>query len=179
MLRRPVAPIAPSGMRGPCRIWLRFSSVRCGPSTRPRKTEFAEPHATRRSPSATSATLSTPTRMTAHPAPQAAVSCLPRADGSARHSHAGFTITASVNGPLEAQRRDEHPYEAHVDVIVRPAAGVGGSLFRAAASSWTDSAHSSCRHEGTTSRVRLGVFTVRHHSRAELPPKPDSDCPTN
>jgi exosome complex component RRP46 len=60
-------------------------------------------------------------------APEAALSVLPKADGSATYSYAGYTITASVNGPIEAQRRDEHPYEAHVDVIVRPAAGVGGA----------------------------------------------------
>lgn len=64
--------------------------------------------------------------MTATTAPEAALGVLPRADGSAKYSHAGYTVTASVNGPIEAQRRDEHAYEAHVDVIVRPAAGVGG-----------------------------------------------------
>jgi exosome complex component RRP46 len=64
--------------------------------------------------------------MTATSAPEAALGVLPRADGSAKYSHAGYTVTASVNGPIEAQRRDEHAYEAHIDVIVRPAAGVGG-----------------------------------------------------
>lgn len=59
-------------------------------------------------------------------APEASLNALPRADGSAKYSYAGYTVTASVNGPIEAQRRDEHAYEAHVDVIVRPAAGVGG-----------------------------------------------------
>ncbi|KAK0618475.1 hypothetical protein B0T17DRAFT_592246 [Bombardia bombarda] len=68
--------------------------------------------------------------MTVSAAPEAALSVLPRADGSAKYSHAGYTITASVNGPIEAQRRDEHPYEAHVDVVVRPAAGVGGTRER-------------------------------------------------
>ncbi|KAL2261592.1 hypothetical protein VTK26DRAFT_3832 [Humicola hyalothermophila] len=68
--------------------------------------------------------------MTATTAPEAALGVLPRADGSARYSHAGYTVTASVNGPIEAQRRDEHAYEAHVDVIVRPAAGVGGTRER-------------------------------------------------
>ena len=61
--------------------------------------------------------------------PEAALSHLPKADGSATYSYAGYTITASVNGPIEAQRRDEHPYEAHVDIIVRPASGVGGESF--------------------------------------------------
>ena len=58
--------------------------------------------------------------------PEAVLSVLSRADGSAKYSHAGYTIIGSVNGPIEAQRRDEHAYEANVDVIVRPAAGVGG-----------------------------------------------------
>lgn len=68
--------------------------------------------------------------MTATTAPEAALGVLPRVDGSARYSHAGYTVTASVNGPIEAQRRDEHAFEAHVDVIVRPAAGVGGEGLR-------------------------------------------------
>jgi exosome complex component RRP46 len=58
--------------------------------------------------------------------PTAELSHLPRADGSATFSHAGYTVVAVVNGPVEAQRRDEHAFEALVDVIVRPAAGVGG-----------------------------------------------------
>ncbi|UKZ53700.1 hypothetical protein TrVGV298_007497 [Trichoderma virens] len=37
---------------------------------------------------------------------------------------------AAVNGPVEAQRRDENPFEALVDVNVRPAAGVGGTAER-------------------------------------------------
>ncbi|KAK4156873.1 exosome complex component RRP46 [Chaetomidium leptoderma] len=68
--------------------------------------------------------------MTATTAPEAALGVLPRADGSAKYSHAGYTVTASVSGPIEAQRRDEHAYEAHVDVVVRPAAGVGGTRER-------------------------------------------------
>ncbi|KAK4231747.1 exosome complex component RRP46 [Podospora fimiseda] len=68
--------------------------------------------------------------MTATSEPEAALGVLPRADGSAKYSHAGYTVTAAVNGPIEAQRKDENPYEAHVDVIVRPAAGVGGTRER-------------------------------------------------
>ena len=71
------------------------------------------------------------TTTTATTAPKAALGVLPRSDGSAKYSHAGYTLTASVNGPIEAQRRDEHAYEAHVEVIVRPAAGVGGESYRA------------------------------------------------
>jgi len=59
--------------------------------------------------------------------PEASVSHLPRADGSATFSYAGFAVVAAVNGPIEAQRRDENPFEAVVDVIVRPAAGTGGA----------------------------------------------------
>lgn len=62
--------------------------------------------------------------------PVAHLSTLPRADGSATYSHAGYTITATANGPLEVQRRDEDPDEASVDVVVRPAAGVGGPSER-------------------------------------------------
>lgn len=66
------------------------------------------------------------------PSAQAAaeLSQLPKADGSASFSYSGYTVTAAVNGPLEAQRRDENAFEALVDVIVRPAAGVGGTSFR-------------------------------------------------
>ncbi|KAK4097533.1 hypothetical protein N658DRAFT_489134 [Parathielavia hyrcaniae] len=68
--------------------------------------------------------------MTATTTPEATFGVLPRADGSARYSHAGYTVTGSVNGPIEAQRREEHAYEAHVDVVVRPAAGHGGTRER-------------------------------------------------
>ncbi|KAH6608763.1 hypothetical protein Trco_002109 [Trichoderma cornu-damae] len=62
--------------------------------------------------------------------PTAELSHLPKADGSANFSFGGYAITAAVNGPLEAQRRDENPFEALVDVNVRPAAGVGGTAER-------------------------------------------------
>lgn len=60
--------------------------------------------------------------------PAATLSPLPYADGSATFSQCGYTIIGVVNGPLEVQRRDELPEEAALDVIVRPAAGVGGML---------------------------------------------------
>lgn len=56
----------------------------------------------------------------------AELSHLPKTDGSANFAYGGYTVTAAVNGPVEAQRRDENPFEALVDVNVRPAAGVGG-----------------------------------------------------
>ncbi|KAK6843551.1 exosome non-catalytic core subunit RRP46 [Apiospora arundinis] len=62
--------------------------------------------------------------------PEALLSHLHSADGSATFSYAGYTIVGAVNGPIEAQRRDELPEEALVDVVVRPAAGVGGTRER-------------------------------------------------
>ena len=56
----------------------------------------------------------------------ATLSPLYRADGSATYTNNGFSVIASVNGPIEVQRRDELPEEAAIDVAVRPAAGVGG-----------------------------------------------------
>lgn len=64
--------------------------------------------------------------------PTAELSHLPKTDGSANFAYGGYTITAAVNGPVEAQRRDENPFEALVDVNVRPAAGVGGKQIIAA-----------------------------------------------
>ncbi|MCJ1287395.1 exosome non-catalytic core subunit rrp46 [Xylographa opegraphella] len=54
------------------------------------------------------------------------LSPLQRADGSASYSWNGYSVLAAVNGPVDVQRRDELPEEAAVDVIVRPAAGIGG-----------------------------------------------------
>jgi len=56
----------------------------------------------------------------------ATLSPLHRADGSATYTNNGFSVIASVNGPIEVQRRDELPEEAAIDVAVRPAAGLGG-----------------------------------------------------
>jgi ribonuclease PH len=58
--------------------------------------------------------------------PAAELANLPKADGSATYSYQGYTVTSAVNGPIEASRREESAYEAQVDVIVRPSAGVGG-----------------------------------------------------
>lgn len=59
--------------------------------------------------------------------PTAVLSQLPNADGSAAFAYSGYNITAAVNGPVEAGRRDENPFEAVLDVVVRPAAGIGGT----------------------------------------------------
>lgn len=61
--------------------------------------------------------------------PTAILSHLHRADGSATFSQNGYTVIGVVNGPIEVQRRDELPEEAAVDVIVRPAAGIGGAYL--------------------------------------------------
>jgi hypothetical protein len=58
--------------------------------------------------------------------PTVILSHLHHTDGSATFSQNGYTVIGAVNGPIEVQRRDELPEEAAVDVIVRPAAGVGG-----------------------------------------------------
>ncbi len=114
-------------------------------------------------------------------APEAALSNLPKADGSATYSFAGYTITASVNGPIEAQRRDEHPYEALVDIIVRPASGVGGERFASTPfallvdSPWAS--HALFRNQRTPSRVCLAVFSLPDHFDQELPPFLDPDRP--
>lgn len=60
---------------------------------------------------------------------EARLSHLTKADGSATFTYGGYTVVASVTGPIEAQRRDENPFEAVVDVAVRPAAGVGGQYL--------------------------------------------------
>ena len=59
--------------------------------------------------------------------PVALLSHLHKTDGSATFSQNGYTIIGAVNGPIEVQRRDELPEEAAIDVIVRPAAGVGST----------------------------------------------------
>ncbi|KAI1481645.1 hypothetical protein F4774DRAFT_17303 [Daldinia eschscholtzii] len=68
--------------------------------------------------------------MTVNSEPEALLSHLQNADGSATFSFSGYTVVGAVNGPIEVQRRDELPEEAAVDVIVRPAAGVGGTRER-------------------------------------------------
>lgn len=59
--------------------------------------------------------------------PSVTLSPLHKTDGSATYAHNGFSIIGGVNGPIEVQRRDELPEEAAVDVVIRPAAGVGGN----------------------------------------------------
>ncbi|KAF2438566.1 hypothetical protein P171DRAFT_423851, partial [Karstenula rhodostoma CBS 690.94] len=63
-------------------------------------------------------------------APEAILSHLHRADGSATYTHNGYCIIGAVNGPIEVLRRDEMPEEATVEVNLRPAAGVGSPKER-------------------------------------------------
>lgn len=65
--------------------------------------------------------------MPASTEPVALLSHLHKTDGSATFSQNGYTIIGAVNGPIEVQRRDELPEEAAIEVIVRPAAGVGST----------------------------------------------------
>ena len=55
---------------------------------------------------------------------------LTRADGSATFSSNGYTVIGAVNGLVEVSRRDELPQEATIDVVVKPASGVGGEHLR-------------------------------------------------
>ncbi|KAI0401849.1 hypothetical protein F4802DRAFT_609139 [Xylaria palmicola] len=68
--------------------------------------------------------------MTVTTEPEALLSHLHKTDGSATYSYAGYTVIGAVNGPIEAQKRDELPEEAIIDVVVRPVAGVGGTRER-------------------------------------------------
>ena len=45
-------------------------------------------------------------------------------------------MLAAINGPVEVQRRDELPEEATIDVVVRPASGVGGDLHTHRSFKW-------------------------------------------
>ncbi len=62
--------------------------------------------------------------------PTATLNPLERADGSASYTLNGYSVIAAVNGPIEVQRRDELPEEATLEVLIRPAAGVGGMSLR-------------------------------------------------
>jgi len=60
----------------------------------------------------------------AYGAQPASLGTLNSADGSSTVTIFGFTVTGSVNGPIEVQRRDELPEEAAIEVNIRPASGV-------------------------------------------------------
>lgn len=59
-------------------------------------------------------------------ATQTSLHPLHRADGSATYiSPNGYLVLGAVNGPVEVQRRDELPEDAHIEVNVRPHDGIG------------------------------------------------------
>ena len=58
--------------------------------------------------------------------PTASFGTIPTANGSVTYNWQGFDIIGAVNGPIEAQRRDEIPEEAFIEVNVRAATGPGG-----------------------------------------------------
>ncbi|KZF23668.1 hypothetical protein L228DRAFT_122105 [Xylona heveae TC161] len=89
--------------------------------------------------------------MTTTTAPTATVAHLNRADGSATYSCNGYSVVGGVNGPVEVQRRDELPEEAAIEIIVRPAIGVGTTRERHLESIL----HSTLRH----------IILVQNHPR--------------
>ena len=95
---------------------------------------------------------------------QSVLSPLSRADGSASHSHNGYTVICAVNGPMEVQRREELPEEAVIDVAIRPATGFGGKILLTSAL-WLHSLISSARRAGETFRVGCTQRTAAHCAR--------------
>lgn len=186
-------PASSGALQAPPALAARWWGFGCSASCEPMKTpaskllffllaDFLIFDYRRASPNASLPVYCTLTAMTAAMQPEAALSTLPKADGSATYSHAGYTITASANGPLEAQRRDEHPYEALVDVVVRPASGVGGVYTgprRLNAGKRACSLTASCRHPRETSRVSCAAFLATNHSRQTVSALPHPDCTAN
>ena len=64
--------------------------------------------------------------------PVASFDTVHNADGSATFSCNGFVVVGAVNGPIEVPRKDELPEEAAIEVILRPAVGVGSQETRSA-----------------------------------------------
>lgn len=108
--------------------------------------------------------------------PTAILSHLHRADGSATFSQNGYTVIGSVNGPIEVQRRDELPEEAAVDVIVRPAVGVGGALR--STQNYTRLMASS-RYARTTHRDDTASYSPPAHPHPQLSSVSHSSHTTN
>lgn len=115
--------------------------------------------------------------MTVDTEPEALLSHLQNADGSATFSYAGYTVVGAVNGPIEVQRRDEIPEEAAVDVIVRPAAGVGGLISQPRIFYICEHSRLTvvCRHERKTSGVANSVDYTPDHSCRKLSTNPYSN----
>lgn len=97
------------------------------------------------------------------------------ADGSATFSQNGYTIIGSVNGPIEIMRRDELPEEAAVDVVVRPAVGVGGTKHQISPPTISQPAHTPySRYKGTSSRVNHSTYSSPSNSNSKLPANSDT-----
>lgn len=102
--------------------------------------------------------------MTTQDQAEGRLSLLHRTDGSATFSFGGYTIIASVNGPIEAQRREENPFEAVLDVVVRPAAGVGGTQ-----KIYSPGTHPVfCRKESVTKRQITDMLVVCFQVRGSV-----------
>ncbi|KAM3485373.1 hypothetical protein MY8738_001380 [Beauveria namnaoensis] len=95
--------------------------------------------------------------------PRAELAPLPKADGSATYSYSGYTVTGAVNGPIEAQRRDENPFEALIDVNVRPAAGVGADE-----GIWRDTGTAERLLESILQRALRQLIPVRNFPRSMI-----------
>jgi hypothetical protein len=115
--------------------------------------------------------------MTNSTEPTAILSHLHRADGSATFSQNGYTVIGAVNGPIEVQRRDELPEEAAIDVIVRPAAGVGGiKLVRHSCYSFDSF---DIRYTGKTPRIDPAIYAPPNDPNSQLPPNLDTSHTPN
>lgn len=102
--------------------------------------------------------------------PTAILSHLHRTDGSATFSQNGYTVIGAVNGPLEIQRRDELPEEAAIDVLVRPAAGVGGlDLSSEFFCLMACPDFTGFRYTGATSRIYPAIYPPPDHTHSQLP----------
>ncbi|KAM3463892.1 hypothetical protein MY5147_003009 [Beauveria neobassiana] len=95
--------------------------------------------------------------------PRAELAPLPKADGSATYSYSGYTVTGAVNGPIEAQRRDENPFEALIDVNVRPAAGVGADE-----GIWRDTGTAERLLESILQRALRQLIPIRNFPRSMI-----------
>jgi len=105
--------------------------------------------------------------------PSVGFSHLYGADGSATFSQNGYTIIGSVNGPIEITRRDELPEEAAVDVVVRPAVGIGGKIPQISHLICpTQFTHS--RYKGAPSRVNYTTHSSPIDSDSKLSSNTDT-----
>jgi hypothetical protein len=107
-------------------------------------------------------------------APEAVLSHLHRADGSATYAHSGYCIIGAVNGPIEVLRRDEMPEEATVEVNVRPAVGVGSTYTQGLGVCAADCED---RPTGETSGDIAAQHTAKHHLDAEHTTDPRANHP--